>query len=130
MIRIALFGLLCLACSLPATAQYPDRPLTLLSVYAAGGMVDIVARLLAEGIRARFPKGIVVLNRSRAGGAAVDSAFHPEHFRGVSARRFGNFHAAQHARDLFDALRFIEHRHVAQYFSVGGRFVDQPLMIG
>jgi tripartite-type tricarboxylate transporter receptor subunit TctC len=71
MIRIALFGLLCLACSLPATAQYPDRPLTLLSGYPAGGMVDIVARLLAEGVRARFPKGIVVLNRSGAGGAVA-----------------------------------------------------------
>jgi len=41
MIRIALFGLLCLACSLPATAQYPDRPLTLLSVYPAGGLARV-----------------------------------------------------------------------------------------
>lgn len=57
--------------ALPAAAQYPDRPVTLLSGYPAGGMVDIVARLLAEGMRARFPKGIVVLNRSGAGGAVA-----------------------------------------------------------
>lgn len=68
--RIALFGLLCLF-TIPAFAQYPDRPLTLLSGYPAGGMVDIVARLVAEGAKARFPKGIVVLNRSGAGGAVA-----------------------------------------------------------
>jgi tripartite-type tricarboxylate transporter receptor subunit TctC len=54
---------------LPALAQYPDRPLTVLVGYPAGGMVDIVARLLADGMKARFPKGVVVVNRSGAGGA-------------------------------------------------------------
>ena len=68
--RIALFGLSCLIVS-SALAQYPDRPVTLLSGYPAGGMVDIVARLVAEGAKARFPKGIVVLNRSGAGGAVA-----------------------------------------------------------
>jgi tripartite-type tricarboxylate transporter receptor subunit TctC len=68
--RIVLYGLLWLI-ALPATAQYPDRPLTLLSGYPAGGMVDIVARQLADGIKNRFPKGIVVLNRTGAGGAVA-----------------------------------------------------------
>ena len=68
--RIAVFSLLCFI-TLPAFAQYPDRSLTLLSGYPAGGMVDIVARTLAEGVKARFPKGIVVLNRSGAGGAVA-----------------------------------------------------------
>ena len=68
--RIALCILLWLA-ALPAAAQYPDRPVTLLSGYPAGGMVDIVARQLAEGVKARFPKGVVVLNRSGAGGAVA-----------------------------------------------------------
>jgi tripartite-type tricarboxylate transporter receptor subunit TctC len=71
MIRIAAVGLLWLACSFPTMAQYPDRSVTLLSGYPAGGMVDIVARLLAEGIRARFPKGMVVVNRTGAGGAVA-----------------------------------------------------------
>jgi tripartite-type tricarboxylate transporter receptor subunit TctC len=68
--HIALCVLLWLA-ALPAAAQYPDRPVTLLSGYPAGGMVDIVARQLAEGVKARFPKGVVVLNRSGAGGAVA-----------------------------------------------------------
>jgi len=69
MIRIVLTGFLILLCALPATAQqYPDRPLTLLSGYPAGGLVDIVSRVLAEGMKPKFPKGVVVLNRTGAGG--------------------------------------------------------------
>ena len=71
MIRIVLVGLIALACAAPAAAQYPERPVTILSGYPAGGMVDIVARLLAEGMRAKFPKGILVANRTGAGGAVA-----------------------------------------------------------
>jgi len=70
-IRIVLVGLIALACAAPAAAQYPERPVTILSGYPAGGMVDIVARLLAEGMRAKFPKGILVANRTGAGGAVA-----------------------------------------------------------
>lgn len=69
MIRTALISLLLLACPLPAAAQYAERPLTILSGYPAGGMVDIVARLLAEGMKGKFPKGVLVANRTGAGGA-------------------------------------------------------------
>jgi len=69
--RIALVGLIALACVTPAVAQYPERPVTILSGYPAGGMVDIVARLLVEGMRAKFPKGILVANRTGAGGAVA-----------------------------------------------------------
>ena len=68
--RIALCVVVWLT-ALPAAAQYPDRPLTLLSGYPPGGMVDIVARQLAEALKTRFPKGVVVLNRSGAGGAVA-----------------------------------------------------------
>lgn len=68
--RIALCVVVWLT-ALPAAAQYPDRSLTLLSGYPPGGMVDIVARQLAEALKTRFPKGVVVLNRSGAGGAVA-----------------------------------------------------------
>jgi len=55
--------------SFSALAQYPDRPVTLVSGFPPGGMVDIVARALAEGMRAKYPKGLVVLNRPGMGGA-------------------------------------------------------------
>jgi len=71
MIRIVLVGLFALAFAAPAVAQYPERPLTILSGYPAGGMVDIVARLLAEGMKGKFPKGVLVANRTGAGGAVA-----------------------------------------------------------
>ncbi len=71
MTRTVLAGLLALACTTSASAQYPERPVTILSGYPAGGMVDIVARLLAEGMKGKFPKGVLVANRTGAGGAVA-----------------------------------------------------------
>jgi len=53
----------------PAAAEYPDRPLTILTGYPAGGMVDIVARALTEGMKKKFPKGIAIVSRPGAGGS-------------------------------------------------------------
>jgi tripartite-type tricarboxylate transporter receptor subunit TctC len=72
MIRMRLICLVALFSALPAAAQYPaERPLTILSGYPAGGQVDVVARLLAEAMKAKFPKGVVVANRTGAGGAVA-----------------------------------------------------------
>lgn len=71
MAKLVVACLVALSIAGPAGAQYPDRPLALLSGYPAGGMVDIVARLLAETMRPKFPKGIVVTTRSGAGGAVA-----------------------------------------------------------
>jgi tripartite-type tricarboxylate transporter receptor subunit TctC len=64
---------LALFCALPAAgsaqAQYPERNATLISGFPPGGMVDIVARALAEGMKAKYPAGLVVVNRPGMGGA-------------------------------------------------------------
>src|SRR6266571_3462972 len=73
MIRIVLFALLALGAALPCAAQYPDRPLTLLAGFPAGGLVDIVSRVLAEGMKPKFPHGITVVNKPGAGGAVAVS---------------------------------------------------------
>ena len=54
---------------LPAAAQYPDRPVTVLAGYPPGGLVDVVTRTLAEAMKARFPKGLVVVNKPGAAGS-------------------------------------------------------------
>ena len=69
MIRI-LAALLALV-SLPVAAQYPARPVTMLAGYPPGGLVDIVARLVAEGMKPKFPQGITVVNRPGAAGAVA-----------------------------------------------------------
>jgi tripartite-type tricarboxylate transporter receptor subunit TctC len=53
----------------PAAAEYPERPLTIVAAYPAGGMVDVVARPLADGMKKKFPKGVAVLNRPGGGGS-------------------------------------------------------------
>lgn len=63
--------LLTLLLALPAAAQYPSRPVTLLAGYPPGGLVDIVTRRLAEGMKGRFPNGLVVVNRPGAAGSVA-----------------------------------------------------------
>ena len=57
--------------SLPVAAQYPERPVTMLAGYPPGGLVDVVARLMAEGMKTKFPKGITVVNRPGAAGSVA-----------------------------------------------------------
>jgi tripartite-type tricarboxylate transporter receptor subunit TctC len=64
-------ALLTLALAFPAAAQYPDKTVTLLAGYPPGGLVDVVARLMAEGMKPRFPKGMNVVNRPGASGAVA-----------------------------------------------------------
>ena len=66
-----LAGLFALALSFPVAAQYPERPVTMLTGYPAGGLVDVTARLLAEGMKDRFPKGLVVQMKPGAAGAVA-----------------------------------------------------------
>jgi tripartite-type tricarboxylate transporter receptor subunit TctC len=53
----------------PAAAEYPERALTILTGYPPGGMVDIVARPLGEGMKKKFPRGVAVVSRPGAGGS-------------------------------------------------------------
>jgi tripartite-type tricarboxylate transporter receptor subunit TctC len=73
MIRVVFSALFALGVALPCAAQYPDRPLTLLAGFAPGGLVDIVTRVVAEGMKPKFPYGIAVVNKPGAGGAVAVS---------------------------------------------------------
>src|SRR5712691_8371788 len=73
MLRIVSFALLAFGAALPCAAQYPDRSVTLLAGFPAGGLVDKVSRVVAEGMKPKFPKGIVVVNKSGAGGSVAVS---------------------------------------------------------
>ena len=69
MFRVVLIAVVLLTSVLPAAAEYPERPLTIVVAYPAGGMVDIVARPMAESMKKKFPKGVAVLNRPGGGGS-------------------------------------------------------------
>jgi tripartite-type tricarboxylate transporter receptor subunit TctC len=52
-----------------ASAAWPEKPITLIVGYAAGGSVDAMARLIATPLSQRLGQPIVVENQGGAGGA-------------------------------------------------------------
>src|SRR5712692_11201763 len=69
--RKSIAALFLLLLSLPVAAQYPERPVTMLTGYPAGGLVDVVARVLAEGMKSKFPRGLVVQIKPGAAGSVA-----------------------------------------------------------
>ncbi len=57
-----------LAATTTAQAQYPERNVTLIVPYGAGGGTDITARLLAKDLEAVLGKSVIVENRAGGGG--------------------------------------------------------------
>ncbi len=66
--RAAVLGLLCAFTPGLAAAQYPARPIEIIVPIAAGGGMDVQARMLAEMAEAEIGARMVVVNRPGAGG--------------------------------------------------------------
>ncbi|MBI3373359.1 MAG: tripartite tricarboxylate transporter substrate binding protein [Betaproteobacteria bacterium] len=65
-----LFGALalCMLAKGVLADEYPVKPVTIVVPYPAGGVVDIVGRLIADKLRASLGKRVIVENRPGAGG--------------------------------------------------------------
>jgi tripartite-type tricarboxylate transporter receptor subunit TctC len=68
--RLATFGLFALApmMTAPASAQYPNKPITIIVPFAAGGTTDVVARLVGDRMSRTLGQPIVIENIGGAGG--------------------------------------------------------------
>ena len=66
-VKLALAIVVALSGSALAAGPYPDRPITLIVPYAAGGSSDVLARLLTEPLSRALGQQIVVDNRAGAG---------------------------------------------------------------
>jgi tripartite-type tricarboxylate transporter receptor subunit TctC len=66
----ALIGAMCVGAVLPsgAAAAWPERPITLLHGFGAGGNGDLTARAVAERLSARLGQSVVVEPKPGAGG--------------------------------------------------------------
>ncbi len=62
-----LAALLALAGTAASAQTYPDRPITMIVPYAAGGSSDVLARLLGERLAKSLGQQIVIDNRAGAG---------------------------------------------------------------
>jgi tripartite-type tricarboxylate transporter receptor subunit TctC len=62
------FALLAVASGAAAQSAYPNRQITIVVAFSAGGSTDIVARLVAEEMRKSWGHPVVVDNRPGAGG--------------------------------------------------------------
>ena len=66
------------ALRMPASAQepaaYPSRPLRMILTAPPGSSIDVLGRLLAEGLRERLGQPVIADNRPQAGGTAGTDA--------------------------------------------------------
>jgi tripartite-type tricarboxylate transporter receptor subunit TctC len=60
-----------------AQTDYPSRPVSIIVGYAAGGVSDILARLIAQQLSTRLGQPFIIENRPGAGGnLAADQVVH------------------------------------------------------
>jgi tripartite-type tricarboxylate transporter receptor subunit TctC len=71
---LALAAAMTFAAPAHASTDWPTKPVTIYVTTAAGGNTDMMARLAAEHLTAKFGKPFVVENRPSAGGAAASGA--------------------------------------------------------
>jgi tripartite-type tricarboxylate transporter receptor subunit TctC len=76
LVRTALLGLVCCLASVApsSAADYPNRPVRWLIGFAAGGPVDIVARIMSQWLSDRLGQQFVVENRAGSGGNIAAAA--------------------------------------------------------
>jgi tripartite-type tricarboxylate transporter receptor subunit TctC len=64
------FAVVALAGAAPVAAQgYPNRPITIIVPFAAGGPTDVLSRVLGERIRAALGQPVLIENVTGAGGS-------------------------------------------------------------
>lgn len=66
--------LLSIAAAAPARAEYPEKPVHIIVPVAAGGGIDVMARMLAQRLSERLGQQFVVENRAGAAGVIGSKA--------------------------------------------------------
>lgn len=92
-----------------AQAAYPERTVTVMTPFAAGGIADVVARLTAERLQSRLKQNFVVENSVGMGGTAAADRLakaNPDGYTLMSSPIFQLTTAKfMHPSTTFDAVR-------------------------
>src|SRR5262245_60106366 len=73
-LRIMIAALVALFAPLGAQAQYPDRQITMVVCFPAGGGTDIAARIINTPLGDALGKPVIIENRGGAGGNIATTA--------------------------------------------------------
>ena len=85
-VRVLTAGIVALLAGVAASAQdYPQRPITFVVGFGAGGGTDINARIFAETIARNIGQSIVVENKTGAGGGVAAAFLFRERHHAVAA---------------------------------------------
>jgi tripartite-type tricarboxylate transporter receptor subunit TctC len=68
MMRVAILGFFLLLPLMASAESWPSRPIRLVIPYAAGGPVDVAARIVGDRLAERFHERVLLDNRPGAGG--------------------------------------------------------------
>jgi tripartite-type tricarboxylate transporter receptor subunit TctC len=106
----ALVGAICMAAALPsgAAAAWPERPITLLHGFGAGGNADVTARVVAERLQALLKQSVVVEPKPGAGGRVAAGFIAKAEADGYTLIMLPGGHAAAaalHEKLPYDALK-------------------------
>lgn len=106
-----------------AHAEYPERPITLVNPYAAGGPADVTARALAKQLADRLGQPVVVENRPGAGatvGTGSVARAKPDGYTLLMATSPGNVVGPLMQRMPYDGIND---------FEFIAMVADQPVMV-
>jgi tripartite-type tricarboxylate transporter receptor subunit TctC len=67
-VKKTVISLLMLAPCAALAADFPNKPVTIVVPYSAGGSTDVAARILAEGMSKQLAKPVIIDNKPGAGG--------------------------------------------------------------
>jgi tripartite-type tricarboxylate transporter receptor subunit TctC len=101
-----------LLCGLAGAAGYPERPLTLVAPYPAGGAADVLARILGKKLEEQLGQPVVVENKAGAGtaigAAAVANAKADGYTLLVSSNSTFTLNPALQAKLTYDPVKGFE----------------------